>query len=72
MKLQTVILFSLYGLVVNARLLQKCYDAHGCANCGGYLWCEEMQKCLRYWEDPCNDYGENASDYMLKMMDNNI
>jgi predicted lipoprotein with Yx(FWY)xxD motif len=28
-------------------------DAHGCVLDGGYSWCEEKQKCLRVWEEPC-------------------
>ena len=28
-------------------------DAHGCLIGGGYTWCEQKQKCLRTWEEPC-------------------
>lgn len=30
-------------------------DEHGCLTAGGYLWCEEKQKCLREWEESCSD-----------------
>lgn len=28
-------------------------DGHGCIPSAGYSWCEEKQKCLREWEEPC-------------------
>jgi|GEM_PF-1813895 len=28
-------------------------DEHGCKGSAGYTWCEEKQKCLRVWEEPC-------------------
>jgi len=28
-------------------------DEHGCIGSAGYTWCEEKQKCLREWEEPC-------------------
>jgi len=29
-------------------------DEKGCLIAAGYSWCEEKQKCLRVWEEPCN------------------
>jgi len=29
-------------------------DEHGCIGSAGYSWCEEKQKCLRPWEEPCD------------------
>ena len=28
-------------------------DEHGCMLMAGYSWCEAKQKCLREWEEPC-------------------
>ena len=28
-------------------------DKHGCLGPAGYTWCESKQKCLREWEEPC-------------------
>ena len=28
-------------------------DEHGCMLMAGYTWCEAEQKCLREWEEPC-------------------
>jgi len=33
-------------------------DEHGCLGSAGYSWCEAKQKCLRSWEEKCD---ENAS-----------
>jgi len=31
-------------------------DEHGCMLMAGYSWCEAEQKCLRPWEEGCEDY----------------
>ncbi len=36
-------------------------DAHGCIPSAGYTWCDTKQKCLRQWEEPCNDTTQNAT-----------
>jgi hypothetical protein len=28
-------------------------DENGCLSSAGYQWCEEKQKCLKEWEEPC-------------------
>ncbi len=28
-------------------------DEYGCIGSAGYTWCEDKQKCLRVWEEPC-------------------
>lgn len=30
-------------------------DAHGCIGSAGYSWCESKQKCLRPWEEKCDE-----------------
>ena len=30
-------------------------DEHGCLGPAGYSWCQAKQKCLRVWEEPCED-----------------
>ncbi len=30
-------------------------DEHGCIPSAGYIWCDEKQKCLRTFEEPCSD-----------------
>ena len=33
-------------------------DEHGCIGSAGYTWCEAKQKCLREWEEPCEEEPE--------------
>lgn len=33
-------------------------DEHGCVATTGYTWCEAKQKCLREWEEPCEEEEE--------------
>jgi len=33
-------------------------DEHGCLIAAGYSYCESKQKCLRMWEDYCEEYKE--------------
>lgn len=42
-------------------------DAHGCIGSAGYSWCELKQKCLRVWEEKCEE-GSQASS-TLKVTD---
>lgn len=30
-------------------------DEHGCIGSAGYSWCQAKQKCLRVWEEPCDE-----------------
>lgn len=30
-------------------------DEHGCIGSAGYSWCEQKQKCLRIWEEVCDE-----------------
>ena len=30
-------------------------DEHGCIGSAGYSWCEEKRKCLRSWEESCEN-----------------
>ena len=34
-------------------------DEKGCLTAAGYSWCEAKQKCLRVWEEKCQDSQEN-------------
>jgi|GEM_PF-1764311 len=38
-------------------------DEHGCIGSAGYIWCETKQKCLRTWEEPCDDVIARAKKY---------
>ena len=42
-------------------------DEHGCQLTAGYTWCENKQKCLREWEEKCEDEDEVEveKDYTL-------
>ena len=33
-------------------------DEYGCIGSAGYSWCEAKQKCLRVWEEPCEEIPE--------------
>jgi hypothetical protein len=66
MNKQLILLVTLSAIpLVYARLLGNCYDSHGCATCAGYSWCEELEMCMRFWENPCQDVNESVADYML-------
>ena len=36
-------------------------DEHGCIGSAGYTWCQEKQKCLRTWEEPCGDNSGSST-----------
>jgi len=37
----------------NQQIVGGDKDEHGCLGSAGYTWCEEKEKCLRVWEEPC-------------------
>lgn len=37
------------------QLLGGDRDEHGCIGSAGYSWCEAKQKCLRNWEEKCEE-----------------
>ena len=46
--------------VSSASLLGGDRDEHGCIGSAGYQWCEAKQKCLRIWEEPCEEVPAGA------------
>lgn len=40
---------------VDKQLIGGDKDEGGCLIGAGYRWCEPKQKCLREWEEPCED-----------------
>jgi len=40
-------------------------DKHDCLIAAGYSWCQEKEKCLREWEEPC--IQEKAFEYLSKV-----
>lgn len=34
-------------------------DKYGCKGSAGYSWCEAKNKCLRAWEEPCQQENDN-------------
>jgi hypothetical protein len=45
-------------------------DEHGCIGSAGYIWCEAKQKCLRTWEEPCEE-EESTEDSPTDTDDSN-
>ena len=45
-------------------------DEHGCKASAGYSWCESKQKCLRTWEEKCEEVivEENVKDAVTKLL----
>lgn len=43
------------SVVVGEELVGGEQDEHGCLGSAGYTWCEAKQKCLREWEEPCEE-----------------
>ena len=36
-------------------------DEHGCIGSAGYSWCEVKQKCLKSWEEKCEEVSTSTS-----------
>lgn len=44
------------SMVLDEPLVGRDRDEHNCIGSAGYSWCEEKQKCIRPWEEDCEDY----------------
>ncbi len=42
-------------------------DEHGCIGSAGYSWCEPKAKCLRLWEENCEDSAADQIRYILSL-----
>lgn len=42
-------------LIVEEQVIGGQKDEHGCLGSAGYSWCEASQKCVRIWEEGCDD-----------------
>ncbi len=55
-----IILLGLYSFIkINLEepeIIGGDKDVHGCLPAAGYSWCEASQKCIRSWEEGCEDY----------------
>ena len=41
--------------ILEEQLIGNDEDEHGCKASAGYSWCEIKQKCLRNWEEKCEE-----------------
>jgi len=39
----------------NSKIIGGNRDSHGCLSGAGYSWCSAANKCIRVWEEPCED-----------------
>jgi len=44
-------------------------DAYGCIGSAGYSWCEAKNKCLRTWEEACENTAVNTEDWQMATLD---
>jgi hypothetical protein len=40
-------------------------DEYGCKASAGYIWCEELQRCIRPWETECSNFKKESFNYTL-------
>lgn len=53
----------------NKPLVGNDKDKHGCIGSAGYTWCEIKQKCLKTWEEKCeeeNDENDIKKTLLIK------
>jgi len=48
-----------FSVIVPAPIVGGDKDSHGCIGSAGYSWCEVKQKCLRSWEETCENVGNS-------------
>lgn len=58
------------GEVSEEQLVGNDEDEYGCKASAGYSWCEIKQKCLRTWEEKCEEIivKESVKDAVTKLL----
>ena len=41
-------------------------DEHGCLIAAGYQWCPSKQKCMRMWEEYCEEFKEQFREELIE------
>ena len=56
--------------VPKEQLVGNDEDEYGCKPSAGYSWCEIKQKCLRIWEEKCEEevVKENVKEAVTKLL----
>lgn len=56
--------------ILEEQLVGNDEDEHGCKASAGYSWCEIKQKCLRTWEEKCEEeiVKENVKNAVTKLL----
>ena len=70
------VVFAAYSVIIKTQNSQQLVgndrDAHGCIGSAGYSWCEVKQKCLRVWEERCEDYSPLDSEAKAGFIEGDI
>lgn len=59
-------------LPAEENLLGGDRDEHGCIPSAGYSWCEAKQKCLRPWEEECEEVPAFESENVDAFDENKV
>ena len=56
--------------IPDEQLVGNDEDEHGCKASAGYSWCETKQKCLRIWEEKCEEekVEETVKDAVMRIL----
>jgi hypothetical protein len=57
---------------VEEKLIGGDKDEGGCLVGAGYSWCEKKNKCIRAWEEPCDDAVLDDEGLIKKYLSDNI
>ncbi len=63
--------YSVTQMFKNPPVLGGDRDTHGCIGSAGYSWCEAKNKCLRIWEESCEqDIADETADWEIYKNEN--
>ena len=57
--------------IANKNMVGGDKDEHGCIGSAGYMWCEAKQKCLRAWEEKCEQEQEQNQSSTTQVQNQN-
>jgi len=50
------------NLPIEEPIVGEDEDEHGCIGSAGYIWCPELEKCVRPWEEECESWEKEIEE----------
>jgi len=61
-----ILVLALTAGCAEEKLIGGDTDEHGCLIAAGYQWCPSKEKCVRMWEEYCEEFAEQFREDIIE------